>query len=54
MISLSTESQLGSEDNKECLMCQGVVKEPFVRCLQCHPTVDICLEVCLFEWVLYV
>ena len=36
-----------SEDNKECLMCHGVVKEPFVRCRQCYPTVDICLEVCL-------
>jgi len=48
------ESHLMSEDNNECLMCQGVVKEPFVRCRQCHPTVDICLEVCLSKWVLCV
>ncbi|XP_020619851.1 transcriptional adapter 2-alpha-like isoform X1 [Orbicella faveolata] len=41
---VEAESHLMSEDNNECLMCQGVVKEPFVRCRQCHPTVDICLE----------
>ncbi|KAJ7382127.1 Transcriptional adapter 2-alpha [Desmophyllum pertusum] len=44
MAVLVEENQLACEDSRECLECHGVVKEPFVRCSQCDPTVDMCLE----------
>ena len=39
------ESQLASEDIPVCLTCQGVLKEPFVRCCSCVFKVELCLEV---------
>lgn len=40
-----SESQLASEDIPVCLSCQGVLKEPFVRCCSCVFKVELCLEV---------
>ena len=45
-IFLHAENRLVCDDGRECLVCCGVVKEPFIRCRQCRPAVDICLEVC--------
>lgn len=43
-ILLHAENRLVCDDSRECLVCCGVVKEPFIRCRQCRPAVDICLE----------
>ncbi|XP_020899749.2 transcriptional adapter 2-alpha [Exaiptasia diaphana] len=31
------------EDYPECYICYGRLKEPFIRCSECHPFVQLCL-----------
>ncbi|KXJ14760.1 Leucine-rich repeat-containing protein 74A [Exaiptasia diaphana] len=40
------------EDYPECYICYGRLKEPFIRCSECHPFVQLCLannSFCILE-----